>query len=301
MTNKMKLLIAYDGSDCADAALTNLQRAGLPPEAEAIVLSVDEQWLPVPTSYWMMRTSHASTHPVSEEVREMAERAATCIREIFPAWEVRTEAQGGSPASVILAGAQEWRPDLLIVGSHGRTGVARFFLGSTSQKMLHHAPCSVRVARGRALPEDAPIRIIVGVDGSAGAEEAVHAVAKRHWPAGTEALLLSVSLPLPDDTTSRTGSSVAEWLKTERARVLISAGSLESELRAAGLNVSSVIKEGDPKTVFLEEAALHGTDSIFVGASGTSALDRFLLGSVSGALAARASCSVEVIRAAKQP
>ena len=82
--------------------------------------------------------------------------------------------------------------------------------------------------------------------------------------------------------------------------MLISAGSLESELRAAGLDVSSVIKEGDPKTVFLEEAVLRGTDSIFVGASGTSALDRLLLGSVSGALAARASCSVEVIRAAKQ-
>jgi nucleotide-binding universal stress UspA family protein len=300
MTNKMKILIAYDGSDCADAALTNLKRAGLPSAVEAIVLSVDEQWLPVPTSYWMMRTSHASTHPVSEEVREMAERAVTCIRDIYPTWEVRTEVQSGSPASVILACAQEWRPDLLIVGSHGRTGVARFFLGSTSQKMLYQAPCSVRVARGRALPEDAPIRIIVGVDGSAGAEEAVHAVARRNWPAGTEVLLLSVAPPPPADTTSRTGSSVAEWLKTERARVQISAGSLESELRAAGLNVNSVIKEGDPKTVFLEEAALHGTDSIFVGASGTSALDRFLLGSVSGALAARASCSVEVIRAAKQ-
>ena len=110
MTDKMKILIAYDGSDCADAALTNLQRAGLPSEAEAIVLSVDEQWLPVPTSYWMMRTSHASTHPVSDEVREMAERAAQCVRDLFPAWEVRAEAQSGSPASVILAGAREWAP-----------------------------------------------------------------------------------------------------------------------------------------------------------------------------------------------
>lgn len=43
MTDKMKILIAYDGSDCADAALTDLQRAGLPSDVEAIVLSVDEQ------------------------------------------------------------------------------------------------------------------------------------------------------------------------------------------------------------------------------------------------------------------
>ena len=46
----MKILIAYDGSNCADAALEDLRRAGLPPEAEVVVLSVADVWLPPPST-----------------------------------------------------------------------------------------------------------------------------------------------------------------------------------------------------------------------------------------------------------
>ena len=243
MTDKMKILIAYDGSDCADAALADLQRAGLPADAEAIVLSVDEQWLPVPTSYWMMRTSHASTHPVSEEVSDNAKRAAGCLRKLFPAWEVRAESHGGSPASIILAAVEEWKTDLLVVGSHGRTGVVKLLLGSVSQKVLHHSPCAVRVARGCAVPQSAQIKIIVGVDGSAGAEAAAHAVAKRTWPVGTEVLLLSALPPIPVVLSSHMVMPISQWFEEERARVQGVAEKLEQELRAAGLSVSALSEQ----------------------------------------------------------
>lgn len=257
---------------------------------------MDEQWIPVPTSYWMMRTSHASTHPVSEEVREMAKRAAACLQEIFPAWEVRAESHSGSAASIILAAAEEWKPDLLVVGSHGRTGIVKLVLGSVSQKVLHHSPCAVRVARGRAVPLEAPLKIIVGVDGSAGAEAAARTVAKRTWPAGTQVLLMSAVPPAPLVTSSHMVMPISQWFAEERARVQGIAETLERELRAAGLSVSAMIREGDAKSVLLEEAERLGADCIFVGAAGMSAFDRFLLGSVSGAVAARAHCSVEVVR-----
>ncbi len=296
MTDKMKIVIAYDGSDCADAGLADLQRAGLPSEVEAIVLTVDEQWLPVPTSYWMMKTSHDSTYPVAEEVREMAKRAAMSLQEFFPAWEVRAESHSGSPASIILAAAEEWKPDLLVVGSHGRTGLMKLLLGSVSQKVLHHSPCAVRVARGRAVPMDAPLKIIVGVDGSTGAEAAARAVAKRAWPAETQVVLVSAVPPIPVVTSSHMVMTMSQWFEEERARVYGIAEKLEREIRAAGLSVSTLLREGEAKSVLLEEAERLGADCIFVGAAGMSAVDRFLLGSVSGAVAARADCSVEVVR-----
>jgi hypothetical protein len=110
MTTRMKILIAYDGSAGSDASLRDLQRAGLPDTAEALVISVDEQWLPVPTSYWMMKTSFASTQPASGEALARAGQAAEQVRSFFPQWQVNPESYGGSPVSVILAKAEEWQP-----------------------------------------------------------------------------------------------------------------------------------------------------------------------------------------------
>ena len=299
MTNKMKILIGYDGSECADAALVDLQRAGLPSEVEAYVLAVDEQWLPMPTSYWMMRTSYESSYPVSDEVKELAVTAGKKLQALFPAWKVLAESYGGSPASIILAGAEQWKPDLIVVGSHGRTGIVKLVLGSISQKILHHAPCSVRVARGREMPADAPVKIIVGVDGSTGAEAAVKVVAGRPWPAQTEVLLLSAVPSISAATSSLMVMPVSQWFVEERARVEAAAGKLEKELRTTGLKVRAMILEGDPKSVLLDEAEKWGADCIFVGAAGMSAIDRLLLGSISAAVATRAECSVEVVRSEK--
>jgi nucleotide-binding universal stress UspA family protein len=71
------------------------------------------------------------------------------------------------------------------------------------------------------------------------------------------------------------------------------------KLRRAGLSVSTLIKEGDPKYILVDEAEQWGADSIFLGARGLRAIERFLIGSVSTAVASRAGCSVEVIRAEK--
>jgi nucleotide-binding universal stress UspA family protein len=68
-------------------------------------------------------------------------------------------------------------------------------------------------------------------------------------------------------------------------------------LGATGLRVSAVVREGDPKSVLVEEAEKWGADSIFIGAKGHRFFERVLLGSVSYAVAARAHCSVEVVRA----
>jgi nucleotide-binding universal stress UspA family protein len=56
------------------------------------------------------------------------------------------------------------------------------------------------------------------------------------------------------------------------------------------------LKKGDPKQILIEEAESWQADSIFVGAKGMRGIERLLLGSVSAAVAARAHCSVEVVR-----
>jgi nucleotide-binding universal stress UspA family protein len=67
-------------------------------------------------------------------------------------------------------------------------------------------------------------------------------------------------------------------------------------LRAKGLNVSTVGEEGDPKTRIIDHAAEWHADLIVLGSHGRKGFDRFLLGSVSEAVARHASCSVEIVR-----
>jgi nucleotide-binding universal stress UspA family protein len=67
-------------------------------------------------------------------------------------------------------------------------------------------------------------------------------------------------------------------------------------LSRAGVQAEARLIAGDPKRVLLDHAKDWPADTIFVGAQGMRALERFFLGSVSSAIASRASCSVEVVR-----
>jgi nucleotide-binding universal stress UspA family protein len=68
------------------------------------------------------------------------------------------------------------------------------------------------------------------------------------------------------------------------------------KIRAAGLHAEVLIRRGHPADQILDEAHTWAADCIFVGAKGTRGVERLLLGSVSSAVAARAHCSVEVVR-----
>jgi nucleotide-binding universal stress UspA family protein len=60
-----------------------------------------------------------------------------------------TVVREGDPRSVIVDEAEDWKADLIVVGSHGRTGLKRWLLGSVTQAVVAHAPCSVEVVRRR--------------------------------------------------------------------------------------------------------------------------------------------------------
>jgi nucleotide-binding universal stress UspA family protein len=308
---KMKILIAYDGSSHADAALDDLGQAGLPHEAEALVVSAADVWL------WPsqddardsrareldiigLNKTRAQAEQAVEEARELAVQASERIKAAFPLWKVDADAYGDSPAWAVIKKADEWGADLVVVGSQGRSALSRLVLGSVSQKVLYEARCSVRVARDSSKRSNSPPRIIIGADGSPGAEAAVDAVVARNWPSGTEARVISVHSP---QTLLAIGHFIQPVLVAAREHVddrsalaQSIADSSAEKLRAAGLVASVVVGEGDPKHVLLDEAEKWQADCIFVGARGLRRLERFLLGSVSAGVAARAHCSVEVVR-----
>lgn len=299
----MKILIAYDGSECAEAALHDLRRAGLPPQVEARIISVSEMVLPPPMSYTLPSTGAVELQKVLEHnALDLAQDASRRIQEGFPEWKIEVEAHPGSPANAIISIADEWHPDLIVVGSHGRSAMGRLILGSVSQTVLNEAHCSVRVARGRISQaiEDftSPVRIIVGVDGSKIAEAAVGVIAGRKWPRGSQVRILNADFNISPVATEHILVAIANWIAEERARINQSVELALRTLQKAGLEAQAIVKPGDAKQLLLDEAETWKADCIFLGAKNLTRAGRLRLGSVSSSIAARAHCSVEVIRLA---
>ncbi|MBK9709153.1 MAG: universal stress protein [Acidobacteria bacterium] len=291
----MKILIAYDGSSSSDLIFRDLQRAGMPEEVEAQIVSVAAEWFPAPGSFAMVEVQYFNPKSVWQEAHKWAEEATQRLRKIFPKWNISEKVVYGSAARVLIEEADVFHPDLLVLGARGHSGIGKLLLGSVSQKVLRSAHCSVRVSRDheeRPDNTDNNIRIVVGVDGSDGASEAVKAVLARSWPSGTEVRTVTADLPVAEHMPA----PIAEWIHEERARVNSQVDWTLAELAAKGLKTSSVLKHAEAKDLLCEEAETWKADVVFVGAKQMTKMDRFLLGSVSASVSERAHCSVEVVR-----
>ena len=311
----MKVLIAYDGSESADNAIDGLRRAGLPIEADGLVVSVAEVWLPTPEDEASLEDTFPTEIRGLERARaratermnvadEAAQGASERVSRIFPQWKLKHQALSGSPPHEILNLARQWQPDLIVVGSHGRTALGRFVLGSVSQKVLTEAQTSVRISREMTGTGRSAVRVVIGVDGSEGAKNALRVVALRDWPSGSEVRVVVAEDPLVTKSAYRLIPAVDRFVdevnEAEHVMAEKLAADAVKELSVTldkNVTVSSVVVTGVPKQALVTHAEEFGADCIFTGATGLSnPIERFLVGSVSAAVAARASCSVEVVR-----
>jgi nucleotide-binding universal stress UspA family protein len=143
------------------------------------------------------------------------------------------------------------------------------------------------------------MKILLAVDDSKFSEAAAQAMIAQSKPQGTEVRVLHVvdtpSLLLTREAGTYDPSIEAVWeAQREQGKELIA--KTAETLRSHGLNCTAELREGDPKSTILEEAEKWGADLIVLGSHGRKALERFLLGSVSDAVARHARCSVQVVR-----
>ena len=312
----MRILIGYDGSEHSDAAIDDLKRAGLPRDSEVLIGSVGDllmsgpdvseavgQALSVPRLASTLKKAQTHAERVTKEAKEAAARAKKRIQKLFPEWNVRADVMIGTPAWVLIDAADKWNADLVVVGSQGHSALQRFFLGSVSKRVVTDSRCSVRVARppDNTKSEGTPLRLIIGVDGSPAAEQAIYAVGQRVWQDGTEVRLIAVddSTP-PTRIVSRLPQAAAlinDYFRNRESRVSTMLEWGTNELNAIGLTTSVLTEKGNARDILLAKAEEWSADSIFVGTRDfKSAFERFRLGSVSTAIVTNARCSVVVVR-----
>lgn len=149
----MNILLAVDGSKHSEAAIDVLSKFNLSAEDRIEVVTV------IDMAFSMTLDIYAGYIPSSTEIektaRENAEKVLeqTCkkIKNYFSENEisVTTKILVGSPESRIVETAEELHSDIIIVGSHGYNRWERLLLGSVSNSVAHHAPCSVFIVRSQ--------------------------------------------------------------------------------------------------------------------------------------------------------
>lgn len=208
-----------------------------------------------------------------------------------------------SPHNVILREAAELSADLIVMGTHGRSGFERVLLGSVAEKVLRTSPVPVLTVPSHA-PDVVPggrdpfKRILYATDFSPGSEHALRFAASLAEHAAAQLILLHSVEPLPVgydpipvmafDVTAY-NSALAEAAKG-RLRAFV------PDALRLGCDTDDVVTSGRPYVEILRVAAERQVDLIVLGIHGRSALDRLVFGSTTEHVLRRATCPVLTVR-----
>ncbi len=149
----MKILVGVDGSPYSDAALAEVARRPWPKGSEILVVHAFELPLAMTPEVWSLPSEYYDQldRVTREHAMAVVEVAVEKLKSALgEAAQVQGKSIPGSPKRVILSEAENWKPDLIVVGSHGYPVWERLLLGSVSHAVVSHAKCSVEVVRGAA-------------------------------------------------------------------------------------------------------------------------------------------------------
>jgi len=296
----MKLLVAIDSSAVSRTIVSEVARRPWPSRTVACVLHIMDL-PPLPSDASLIQAIEQSANLLVKEATDTLDKAGL---------QATSKVLEGNPRIAVAEYAKEWGADLVLVGSHGTSGVVRFLLGSVAQAALRGSPCSVEIVRRP--PQDftvatSAMKILIGTDGSDCAMAAVRSVAQRPWPAGTQVCVISaiplivplgeiVAFPVtPVYPTPDAIESLEKQWRVRAQEAVARAWQILSEARLKAIE-TEFLPVGDARQVILDQAKSWGADLIVVGSHGYHAIDRLMLGSVSESVAMHAHCSVEVIR-----
>lgn len=144
----MKVLLAIDGSSYSTAAVELVASRPWPPDTIVKVLMAVEPIMQ-PPDIWSGMVGVEALELARKELTSQADQLVKNVAERLrqTGLMVETQVSNGDPRSIIVDQAEEWSADLVVVGSHGYTGLKRLLLGSVAQSVVSHAPCSVEVVR----------------------------------------------------------------------------------------------------------------------------------------------------------
>jgi nucleotide-binding universal stress UspA family protein len=282
-----QILLPTDGSTESEKPLAIALQLARAQDAELVLLRVIE--LSTKQLISELNPADAETSGIAsvrryehfqQALEQGAERALTRLAQRAKAEqvEVRTETRRGAPAAELVDYIAQTQPDLVVMASHGRTGLVRFALGSVADRIVRESNVPVLVTRTSTDPSTNVARGIVMLDGSGLAEQALSVVS------------MLATKPLRHVTLYRTVRDPADREPAQRYLEAVAA-----RLAATGIQASTNVEVGELRSNI--KRAANSTDLVILCTHGRGGLDRLRHGSVAEYVVREVDAPVLLVRA----
>jgi len=211
--------------------------------------------------------------------------------------------RSGNSSYGIITAARERAVDLIVIATHGYSGVNRFLLGSTTERVVRHAPCPVLTVPARTTRRRSGKRsqldlkrILVPIDFSKTSKLALPWAALVAAEHNAELVLLHVMETFPADHLlgrKLLNETITPFIKERESDLGWMANSLS---QSTGLKVSAVVRTGKPFKEICNAARKLGADLITLTTRGQTGLKRVWVGSTAERVVRHASCPVLAVR-----
>jgi CBS-domain-containing membrane protein len=279
-----RILVAYDGSSGAEAALRmgiDLAKAS---GAELQTVSVEEHLPRYAATIGEVEAAReaidAHFHALTKHARDLA---------LVAGLDIETQVRQGHEVETVLAVAREGRVDLLVIGDQGHSRILERLVGSTAHSLARLAPCSILLMRdgrapGRGLTEIK--RILVGLDGSPLGRLAFHRALDLAILSGAAVIGVTVR-----EVPAGTRPEVVDWADVEALQA-----AAEAHARSAGVPFAAVRRIGHAAQALSDHARLSGADLVVLGATGLEHPWSPTISGTAARVAGEAPCPVLLVR-----
>ncbi|MEZ4674746.1 MAG: universal stress protein [Caldilineaceae bacterium] len=288
------IVIPLDGSPLAEEVFVHVKRLALPTKTELHLVGVLEAW-----RYAMVTSDLAMTDLITYLRNDLqsylAQQAHTLQQQ---GYSVAVHCRDGDAALTIIDVANAVGAQLIAMTTHGRSGVRRWTLGSVAERLIHETNLPVLLVRKETVSATTIKRLLVPLDGSSLAEEALlHAVALAK-STGASLLLLHVIQAI-DPTNQRllfhtkaeAESALHQWT-LDGENYLTSVG---QRLQQQGVTAEGRVRVGDPDRMICATAVDAAIDMVVMSTHGRTGIKRWVYGSVANKVLRGIECPLLLI------
>jgi len=289
-----KILVPLDGSNLAELALAYAEELAIAFNSELVLLYVNE---PKEDQYRHMHQLYVEE--VAERVKEHFKKRA----------RVKTVVLSGEPAEEIIKYAEKNDVGVIIMASHGRSGITGWVMGGVATKLLHTTKVPVMLIRATKLPRKAPRerlleRVLLPLDGSKAGEAAVPYIRKLIDRLGSEVILFGVVaagqhvrtvggldyILYPEPELELAKTEAREYLERLCQRLAVKKGKVSVSLKIGDDVAGEIIKFAKRKSVSL----------IAISAHGHSGIEKWVFGSIANKIVHASKIPVLVVRTPRE-